>query len=139
MATASFAGGLYYFWLLQLDFGKGSALCSAVVPGGPLDRLRKAINSISPALAEDFTDEQLLILAAAGFKAPNEFLNVERKELMALGLTLAQAGNLQEGEPQRPGACGLHWFSALQLSCWIVLSQGELLEHTVAWHSMARS
>ena len=74
-------------------------------PGDPVDRVRKAINSISPNLAEDFTHAQLQSLAAAGFKRSNQFRNVERKELLALGLTLAQAADLQQGELQRPCTC----------------------------------
>ena len=77
----------------------------AAEPGDPVDTVRKAINSISPNLAEDFIDAQLQSLAAAGFKRSDEFRKVERKELMALGLTLAQAANLQQGELQRPGTC----------------------------------
>ena len=77
----------------------------AAEPGDPVDRVRKAINSISPKLAEDFTDAQLQSLAAAGFKRPDQFRKVERKELLALGLTLAQAADLQYGELQRTCTC----------------------------------
>lgn len=75
-------------------------------PGDPVDGVRRAINSVSPNLAEDFTDAQLQSLAAAGFKRPDEFRKVKRKELRELGLTLAQAANLQQGELQRPCTCG---------------------------------
>ena len=78
----------------------------AAEPGDPVDRLRKAINSVSPNLAEDFKDAQLQSLAAAGFKRPDQFKKVEREELMALGLTLVQAAKLQQGELQRPYTCG---------------------------------
>ena len=56
----------------------------AAEPGDPVDRVRKAINSISPNLAKEFTHAQLQSLAAAGFKRSNQFRNVERKELQAL-------------------------------------------------------
>ena len=78
----------------------------AAEPGDPVDRVRKAINSISPNLAKEFTHAQLQSLAAAGFKRSNQFRNVERKELQALGLTLVQAAKLQQGELQRPCTCG---------------------------------
>ena len=75
-------------------------------PGDPVDGVRRAINSVSPNLAEDFTDAQLQSLAAAGFRRPDQFRKVERKELLALGLTLAQAADLQQGELHRPCTCG---------------------------------
>ena len=78
----------------------------AAEPGDPVDRVRKAINSVSPNLAKEFTDAQLQSLAAAGFNRPDEFSFVERKELQALGLTLVQAAKLQQGELQRPCTCG---------------------------------
>ena len=78
----------------------------AAEPGDPVDRARKAINSVSPNLAEEFTDAQLQSLAAAGFNRPDDFRLVERKELRALGLTLVQAAKLQQGELQRPCTCG---------------------------------
>ena len=75
-------------------------------PGDPVDGVRRAINSISPNLAEDFTDAQLQSLAAAGFRRPDEFRKVERKELLAVGLSLAEAAVLQQGELHRPCTCG---------------------------------
>ena len=78
----------------------------AAEPGDPVDIVRKAINSVSPGLAEDFDDGHLQSLAAAGFQRADEFRKVERKELMALGLTLAQAADLQHCELQRPCTCG---------------------------------
>ena len=78
----------------------------AAEPGDPVDRARKAVNSVSPNLAEEFVDAQLHSLAAAGFRRPNQFRKVTRQELLALGLTPAQADALQQGELQRPGPCG---------------------------------
>ena len=86
--------------------------------GEAVDRVRKAINSVSPNLAEEFTDAQLQSLAAAGFKRSDQFRKVEREELQALGLTLVQAARLQQGELQRPCTC----------SCTYVCFTSELLD-----------
>ena len=108
----------------------------AAEPGDPVDRVRKAINSISPYLAEDFTHAQLQSLAAAGFNRPDDFRLVKRKELRDLGLTLVQAAKLQQGELQRPCTCG----------CTYVCFTTELLDSpfsgkksisTCSWHNIA--
>ena len=70
----------------------------------PVDQLRTLINSMAglPNLADDFTEEQLQKLAAAGYRRAQQLGRVNREELQALGIPLALAADLQAGGQQRP-------------------------------------